>query len=321
MAKTELADVILDRMEALLGATLEELLRRYLEQRRDMGETRARARRSHGGRSDEAHRREGGRRRARGQPPAIGAKHSPRPAPHHRRARRDRAGSPSRFPHARGVRVARSLRLSSGAGLVVGGVDRERLRRRHRQRSYARRRSIRSCAHAPRAISTRPRRTPCRATVRPRARLMCIGEGPGANEDETGMPFVGQAGQLLTKILAAIDLKREEVYICQRGQAPSAGQSRAAAGGGESVSSIFGAPGRDYPPRCDSRAGDVRGASPARNDGSPRQAAGTGASLSRYSRDRHLSPRSASQESRLEAPHVGRCPARPSNSRCAPAGA
>jgi DNA polymerase len=47
----------------------------------------------------------------------------------------------------------------------------------------------------------------------PRARLMCIGEGPGANEDETGLPFVGQAGQLLTKILAAIDLKREDVYI------------------------------------------------------------------------------------------------------------
>jgi DNA polymerase len=46
-----------------------------------------------------------------------------------------------------------------------------------------------------------------------RARLMCIGEGPGANEDETGLPFVGAAGQLLTKILAAIDLKREEVYI------------------------------------------------------------------------------------------------------------
>ena len=45
------------------------------------------------------------------------------------------------------------------------------------------------------------------------ARLMCIGEGPGASEDETGHPFVGQAGQLLTKILAAIDLKREDVYI------------------------------------------------------------------------------------------------------------
>jgi uracil-DNA glycosylase family 4 len=46
-----------------------------------------------------------------------------------------------------------------------------------------------------------------------KARLVCVGEAPGANEDETGKPFVGQAGQLLTKILAAVDLTREEVFI------------------------------------------------------------------------------------------------------------
>jgi uracil-DNA glycosylase family 4 len=45
------------------------------------------------------------------------------------------------------------------------------------------------------------------------ADFMCVGEAPGANEDEQGIPFVGQAGQLLTKILAAIDLKREDVFI------------------------------------------------------------------------------------------------------------
>jgi DNA polymerase len=43
--------------------------------------------------------------------------------------------------------------------------------------------------------------------------MMVVGEAPGANEDETGHPFVGQAGQLLTKILAAIDLTREDVFI------------------------------------------------------------------------------------------------------------
>jgi len=47
----------------------------------------------------------------------------------------------------------------------------------------------------------------------PNADLMCVGEAPGATEDETGRPFVGAAGQLLTKILAAIDLTREDVYI------------------------------------------------------------------------------------------------------------
>lgn len=47
----------------------------------------------------------------------------------------------------------------------------------------------------------------------PKAKLVCVGEAPGAKEDETGRPFVGQAGQLLTKILAAIDLTREQVFI------------------------------------------------------------------------------------------------------------
>jgi len=48
----------------------------------------------------------------------------------------------------------------------------------------------------------------------PKAQLVCVGEAPGAKEDETGHPFVGQSGQLLTKILEAIDLTREQVFIC-----------------------------------------------------------------------------------------------------------
>ena len=47
----------------------------------------------------------------------------------------------------------------------------------------------------------------------PDAELMLIGEGPGAEEDRQGLPFVGSAGELLTKILRAIDLDRSEVYI------------------------------------------------------------------------------------------------------------
>ncbi len=46
------------------------------------------------------------------------------------------------------------------------------------------------------------------------AELVCVGEGPGASEDETGRPFVGAAGKLLTSILGAIKLQREDVYIC-----------------------------------------------------------------------------------------------------------
>lgn len=48
----------------------------------------------------------------------------------------------------------------------------------------------------------------------PDADLVCVGEAPGANEDATGHAFVGSAGQLLTKILAAINLTREDVFIC-----------------------------------------------------------------------------------------------------------
>jgi DNA polymerase len=47
----------------------------------------------------------------------------------------------------------------------------------------------------------------------PDADLMFVGEAPGADEDIQGEPFVGRAGQLLTKIIEAIDLKREDVYI------------------------------------------------------------------------------------------------------------
>lgn len=47
----------------------------------------------------------------------------------------------------------------------------------------------------------------------PNADIMVIGEAPGADEDKQGEPFVGRAGQLLNKILEAIDFKREDVYI------------------------------------------------------------------------------------------------------------
>jgi len=48
----------------------------------------------------------------------------------------------------------------------------------------------------------------------PDAELVFIGEAPGYDEDQQGLPFVGRAGQLLTKIIESIDLKREDVYIC-----------------------------------------------------------------------------------------------------------
>ncbi len=48
----------------------------------------------------------------------------------------------------------------------------------------------------------------------PKARLVFVGEGPGADEDEKGEPFVGRAGGVLNRLITAMGLTREEVYIC-----------------------------------------------------------------------------------------------------------
>jgi uracil-DNA glycosylase family 4 len=48
----------------------------------------------------------------------------------------------------------------------------------------------------------------------PKSRLVFVGEGPGAEEDHQGIPFVGAAGQLLTKMIQAMGLSRDDVYIC-----------------------------------------------------------------------------------------------------------
>ncbi len=59
------------------------------------------------------------------------------------------------------------------------------------------------------------RRTVVFSDGNPRARLMVVGEAPGAREDATGLPFVGQAGRLLDLMLASVALsRRESVYIC-----------------------------------------------------------------------------------------------------------
>ncbi|MDO8303381.1 MAG: uracil-DNA glycosylase [Sedimentisphaerales bacterium] len=48
----------------------------------------------------------------------------------------------------------------------------------------------------------------------PNAQIVFVGEAPGADEDEQGRPFVGRSGQLLDKIIAAMGLQRQEVFIC-----------------------------------------------------------------------------------------------------------
>jgi DNA polymerase len=67
------------------------------------------------------------------------------------------------------------------------------------------------CTRCP--LGTLGRKQVVFGTGSPTAQLMFVGEGPGADEDQQGEPFVGQAGQLLTKIIAAIDFTRADVYI------------------------------------------------------------------------------------------------------------
>ena len=62
----------------------------------------------------------------------------------------------------------------------------------------------------------------------PHARIMFVGEGPGADEDAQGEPFVGRAGQLLNNMITAMGIRREDVYIgnvvkCRPPQEPRAG--------------------------------------------------------------------------------------------------
>jgi len=99
------------------------------------------------------------------------------------------------------------------SGITVGGNDRELFggSLAHLDSLGAVASVVASCTRCP-LYSTATNPVPGEGN--PDADLMIVGEAPGATEDETGRPFVGAAGQLLTKILAAVELKREDVFIC-----------------------------------------------------------------------------------------------------------
>jgi DNA polymerase len=64
-----------------------------------------------------------------------------------------------------------------------------------------------------RCVLAKTRKTIVFGQGNPQARLMFVGEAPGGDEDEQGLAFVGKAGQLLTKIIEAINLRRDDVFI------------------------------------------------------------------------------------------------------------
>jgi uracil-DNA glycosylase len=70
---------------------------------------------------------------------------------------------------------------------------------------------VRECTRCPELVASRTQTV--FGVGNPQARLCFFGEAPGADEDRQGEPFVGKAGQLLTKILEACSLRREDIYI------------------------------------------------------------------------------------------------------------
>lgn len=72
--------------------------------------------------------------------------------------------------------------------------------------------SVKGCTRCHELASTRTQTV--FGVGNPEARILFIGEAPGADEDASGEPFVGRAGQLLNQIITASRLKREEIYIC-----------------------------------------------------------------------------------------------------------
>jgi uracil-DNA glycosylase len=98
------------------------------------------------------------------------------------------------------------------AGIIIGGAGKELFGGTTKFSTLTElNAAVATCTLCPLHIEAK---NPVPGEGNPDADFMCVGEAPGATEDELGRPFVGQAGQLLDKILAAIKLSRNDVYIC-----------------------------------------------------------------------------------------------------------
>ncbi len=179
------------------------MLRRYLQTRISLGEPElvfGRLRRTEARRL--AHRFEAGRLR-----PSPAAEAGPSSAPDPAPDVSSRASTPDG--------------AGAGAGSPRRALDPEEVRRLAREGTAEEIGRVPDLASL-RAIAEACERCPLHAGRRkavfgegdPSARVVCVGEAPGAREDESGRPFVGPAGQLLDRLLLSVGFRREEVYIC-----------------------------------------------------------------------------------------------------------
>ncbi len=193
-------------------------LRRYLEQRKEAGETELVLDQLD---VDDVLRLVGARpgSASQGAPPA--------PAANWREVLRESGAAPEKpvaaapapppiaaTPPASGRQQAPVEPPATPAGITIGGATGEMFGMfAHLDSIDAVAASIAGCKRCPLHATAL---NPVPGSGNPKAGLMIVGEAPGATEDEQGVPFVGAAGQLLTKILASpgVELKREDVFIC-----------------------------------------------------------------------------------------------------------
>ena len=141
------------------------------------------------------------------------------------------------------------------------------------------------------------------------AQLVCVGEAPGATEDELGRPFVGPAGQLLDKILAAIKLSRNDVYICNVLKHRPPGNRNPMPDEVEACSPYLVRQIELIRTEGDRCLRHLRRADVAEHEGLHQQVAWEDSPILRRAPGRHLPSGRAAPQSRVEAPDVGRCPA------------
>ena len=189
-----------------------EQLRRYLEQRKESGESELVLDQLD---VDDVMRLIGARAGARAPDPVTGGKPLAGSGADWRDVLRETGAAPDASPASKRADVPpvspasipdspAGLSVGAGAGELFGAFA-------HLNSLDEVAATVASCKRCP-LFSTALNPVP--GTGNPNADLMIVGEAPGATEDEQGVPFVGAAGQLLTKILAAVDLKREDVFIC-----------------------------------------------------------------------------------------------------------
>lgn len=103
------------------------------------------------------------------------------------------------------------IKRQSPGFVYDGAKDKERSSMTKADQLNALKEKYRGCMRCP--LATQGRKQVVFGTGNPQATLMFVGEGPGRDEDIQGAPFVGRAGQLLTKIIEAMGLNRTDVYI------------------------------------------------------------------------------------------------------------